>query len=212
MTQIETALVYFVTMLVSLTFHEAAHALVATLKGDSTAKDRGRLSLNPLRHADLFGTVLLPLAGALSHAPILGWAKPVPVDLRNLKRPRWDYLQVAAAGPLANLLLAAVAMAVGMLVQPEAGWAKGLFTALMSVNAYLAVFNLLPLPPLDGGTVAAALLPPGLGDRYLRVVRPYGFFVLIVAMYAGALNWLPELASGYLVLVHGMLSQAFGLI
>ena len=156
--QIARAGLGFAATLVSLTFHEAAHAAVAWLKGDRTAHAAGRLTLNPLAHVDPVGTVLLPLIGAFSNLPIIGWAKPVPVDLRNLKNPRWDHLQIAAAGPLSNLLLSVVSL--GALVASGPTPVSPILLAMVWVNAFLGVFNLLPFPPLDGGTVAATLLPP----------------------------------------------------
>jgi Zn-dependent protease len=218
--QIGRALTYVAAMLISLTFHEAAHALIATWKGDTTAKERGRLSLNPWRHVDFFGTIALPLAGALAQLPIIGWAKPVPVNLACLKRPRWDHLQIAAAGPLANLLLGAAALTgatclAHVVHRPEPGsgaaMALGLLTALMWVNAYLAVFNLLPVPPLDGGTVAASLLPERLSLAYQRRLAPYGFLLLLALMALHGLDWLPGVAAGYLAAVRALIAQIAGI-
>ena len=203
--QLTRVLVQFVALLLSLTFHEAAHATVAALKGDRTAAGLGRVSLNPLRHVDLFGTIILPLAGALSNLPVIGWAKPVPVDLRQLRHPRWDHLQIAAAGPVANLAFAALAFAGLRYGGDERGLTAAFLTALVWINSYLAVFNLLPLPPLDGGTVASSILPGALGRAYTRVVAPYGYWLLLGLFALHALDWLGAAAAAYV----GVLSRLF---
>jgi len=181
----------FIVLLLSLTVHETAHAWTADRLGDPTARLAGRVSLNPMVHADLIGTVLFPLLSLVGGIPLIGWAKPVPVNLGRLRRGRTDYVLVAAAGPASNLLLALVAAAV-MAVMPWESLLTGsrdvatpLFTLLsraLTLNVLLAVFNMLPIPPLDGGNVLAGLLPRPMAMRYDALVRPYGFMLLYALM------------------------------
>jgi Zn-dependent protease len=184
-------LVGFSVLLVSLTVHEAAHAWTADRLGDPTARMLGRVSLNPAAHVDLVGKVLFPLIAMISNVPLIGWAKPVPVDLRNLRHPRRDFLFVAAAGPASNLLLAVIgAVALRMVIPSDAGsLGPGLTWLILFVyvNVLLAVFNMIPIPPLDGGNVLAGLLPEAAARAYDRAIRPYGFIILYALMLTGAL-------------------------
>jgi Zn-dependent protease len=195
-----TALFFQLVVLVfSLTVHEAAHAWTAWRLGDNTARDLGRISLNPVVHIDPVGTILLPLVAMVTHAPLLGWAKPVPVRTRGLRRPRRDLMLIAAAGPASNLVLAAVAaIALRFVPLPDsdvAGTLSGfdlatplgfLLLITAKLNLILAVFNLVPIPPLDGGNVLANLLPTQLSYRFEQL-RPYGIFVLYGLMLTGLL-------------------------
>jgi Zn-dependent protease len=201
----------FAVLLFSLTVHEMAHAWTADRLGDPTARLLGRVSLNPMVHADLIGTVLFPLIALVSGAPLIGWAKPVPVNPRQLGRPRRDYVLVAAAGPASNLVLAVcaaivlLALPISPLTLGEANVSAPVATILslaMRLNVLLAVFNMLPIPPLDGGNVLAGVLPPTLAISYNRL-RPYGFLLLyaliltggfdsiVVPPYRFILSWLP---------------------
>lgn len=188
----------FAVLLVSLTIHEAAHAWTADKLGDPTARRLGRVSLNPLVHIDWLGTVVLPLLALLSNANFLiGWAKPVPVMTRNLRHPRRDFMLVAAAGPISNLLQAAV-LAVAFHLAFGGLTAGGDVSLLLEtlyraihVNVLLAFFNLIPVPPLDGGNVLLGLLPPRLAGYYGQV-RQFGFLVLYVLVFTG-------LASAWIV-------------
>src|SRR5437763_696372 len=172
-----------------------AHAWTADRLGDPTARLLGRVSLNPLVHADLIGTVIFPLISAVSHLPLIGWAKPVPVIVRRLGHPRRDYVLVAAAGPISNLLLAIVA-AVLLRWLPVTPVTLGepnvsapiasLLAQLKQINVMLAVFNMIPIPPLDGGNVLAGLLPRRLMPAF-NSIRPYGFLLLYVLMFTGRL-------------------------
>jgi Zn-dependent protease len=170
-------------------FHEVAHGLVARRLGDPTAEQRGRLSLNPLRHVDPVGTVILPLILAISHAPVFGWAKPVPVNYRRLRNPRRDMILVALAGPGMNLLLALLgatllAATVFLSGKPLGEAARFIAANALNfvwINLFLGIFNLLPIPPFDGGHVVQGLLPPPLAQRFGRIGR-YTMLVLVVLL------------------------------
>jgi Zn-dependent protease len=179
----------FGVLLLSLTIHEAAHAWTADKLGDPTARALGRVSLNPLVHIDWIGTVLLPIVAALSHLPLIGWAKPVPVAIRNLRHPRRDFMIVAAAGPISNLVQATVAAGVLRLFwDGTTEVAPGLIVTCLffavQINLLLAFFNLIPVPPLDGGNVMLGLLPPGVAVHNSQL-RQYGFIILYVLMFTG---------------------------
>jgi Zn-dependent protease len=175
--------VWVLPLVIAITFHEAAHGFVAHRLGDNTAWQLGRVSFNPLKHIDPFGTLLLPAILLLSHSPFLfGYAKPVPVNFRALRHPRLDMVWVALAGPATNIALALVAAAafhlLGLAPENTAQWfADNLKNALV-INVVLAVFNMLPIPPLDGGRVAVGLLPNALAIPLSRL-EPYGMLILI---------------------------------
>ncbi len=189
---LEAVVPAFIILIASLSFHEAAHAWAADRLGDPTARMLGRLTLNPLAHIDWIGTVLFPLVGMLSGLPLIGWAKPVPVDTRNLRAPRRDFALVALAGPVSNILLALVAAvllkAQGGLV-PDEGQTLVTITLYTAVfmNTLLAVFNMLPVPPLDGGNVLAGIVPESVA-RLIDQMRPYGFFLLYALLLLGVLD------------------------
>ncbi len=175
--------VWVLPLVIAITFHEAAHAFVAYRLGDNTAWQLGRVSFNPLKHIDPFGTLILPGLLLLSHSPFLfGYAKPVPVNFRNLNHPRLDMVWVALAGPVINIALAlAAALAFHALpfVPAEAAkWTADNLKNAFLINIVLAVFNMLPIPPLDGGRVAVGLLPRFLATPLSRL-EPYGMLILI---------------------------------
>ena len=172
-------------LIIAIVFHEVAHGWTALALGDPTAQEQRRLSLNPLRHVDPFGTVILPGILALSGAPVFGWAKPVPVDKRRLRNPRYGMMAVAAAGPATNFVLALVAAIVlgvflrfGSPLDPSAPNLL-LVAALnfIAMNIFLALFNMLPIPPFDGSHIVEGLLPPA-GARVFNRLRPFGFMLV----------------------------------
>jgi Zn-dependent protease len=181
-------LIAFCVLLVSLTVHEAAHAFTADRLGDPTARLLGRVSLNPAVHIDPIGTILFPLIAIMTNVPVIGWAKPVPVNGRNLRNERRDFVLVAAAGPASNLALAAIAAFVWRMLP---GGADELIATIVQrallMNVLLAVFNMIPVPPLDGGNVLAGLLPIPLARQYDRL-RPWGFLLLYGLMLTGILG------------------------
>ena len=177
---------WIIPLIVAITFHEAAHGFVAYLFGDTTAWRQGRVSFNPLKHIDPFGTILLPALLMITHSPFLfGYAKPVPVNFRALRRPKLDSVFVAAAGPGMNLALAILSAALFHLVRlapPEAAdWIGENLNNALIINVLLAVFNLLPIPPLDGGRILVGLLPDG-PSRALAALEPYGMIILLAAL------------------------------
>jgi Zn-dependent protease len=202
----------FIVLLFSLTVHEMAHAWTADRLGDPTARLLGRISLNPIVHADPIGTIVLPLVALFTNAPLIGWAKPVPVTLRYLRHPRRDYILVAAAGPASNLVLAIFAATL-LAILPISPHTLGesnvsvplasILSRLMALNVLLAIFNMIPIPPLDGGNVLGGLLPLNLAVLFNKV-RPYGFVLLYALVLSGGfemivlppyrfiLSWLPK--------------------
>ena len=181
--------VWLIPLVIAIVFHEVAHGLVARRLGDLTAQERGRLTLNPIKHIDPFGTVILPLLLAISHAPVFGWAKPVPVNYARLRHPRRDMVLVALAGPGMNLLLAllgAIALSAILSFSSDPNSATTVFLArnafnFVFINVFLGIFNLLPVPPFDGGHVVEGLLPAPLAIRFRQIGR-YSLLVLMILL------------------------------
>ncbi len=205
--EIGTIVLAFIGLLLGLTVHEAAHAWAASRLGDPTARLQGRLSLNPAVHIDPIGTLLLPIVAIALNAPIIGWAKPVPVDFRYLQHPRRDFMWIALAGPASNVVLAILAslllrtlplMPAGIgniaILEPMLQFAFLFFR----INILLAVFNMIPVPPLDGSNVVAALLPRNLAYQWDQI-RPYGIFILYGLMFTGLLGVLIGPPSRFLI-------------
>src|SRR5712691_5930234 len=195
---IQTIAIWALPVIFAITLHEAAHGYVAKHFGDLTAYAQGRVSLNPLRHIDMTGTIIVPLVLLLlsklfgGSGILFGWAKPVPVDFSGLRHPKRDMLWVAVAGPGANLLMAlfwAQVLKIAINV-PESGYAlpMGLMGKVgIQINVVLMVLNLLPIPPLDGGRIAVSLLPHHLSFRFSRI-EPYGMFILLLLLFSGILG------------------------
>ena len=187
--------IWAIPVLFAITLHEVAHGWMARYFGDRTAEMLGRLSLNPLRHIDPIGTVLVPGLLLAVGGPLFGWAKPVPVATSGLRNPRRAMVVVALAGPAANLVMAVVWCAVlGAILRVNGNQTLDSWIALMAqagilINVVLAVFNLLPIPPLDGGRVLAGLLPPRLSAR-LEKIEPVGLFIVLGLSAFGLLGWL----------------------
>ena len=193
---IALGLTTYVVLLFSLSFHESAHAWMAWKLGDHTAKDLGRVSLNPIVHMDPVGTLLFPLIQIFTSVPLLGWAKPTPYNPANFRRDvsmRRGHILVAAAGPVSNFVLAllftgllAVILRAGV---PRDSFFVTLLALGVQLNVVLALFNLVPIPPLDGSKVASFGLRADLGDKYDRVMAPYGFMILMLLLISGALGY-----------------------
>ena len=191
---IQTLCISVLPVLFAITVHEVAHGWVASLFGDQTARLAGRLTLNPAKHIDVVGTIIVPLLLLFLGGFIFGWAKPVPVDARNLKNPRWNMIFVAAAGPSANLLMAiawgALAKLGSMYVVSNAWGAEALYQMGLvgiQINIFLAILNCLPIPPLDGGRILMNCLPGRIAYRLIGL-ETYSFFILTLLLLTGLLQ------------------------
>ncbi|MCB0412080.1 MAG: site-2 protease family protein [Bdellovibrionales bacterium] len=206
-------IVIFFTFLFSLCFHEFAHGWMARRKGDRTAEMMGRLTLNPMVHIDWIGTVVLPLFALFGGFPFFGWAKPVPVNSRNLSHPRQDMFWIAFAGPLSNMLLAICGtIFIFLIVALGSGWSEApslieIAKYFILINMFLAAFNLLPLHPLDGGKVLARFLPVR-WNQALEDFQQYAMIVLVLIFVAGAFKYL---AAPVFWISQKLVSIAFGL-
>jgi len=193
-TLLQKIVLWLIPTIFAITVHEVAHGFVAYKLGDPTAKFLGRLTLNPSKHIDLFGTLIIPIILFLLGGFIFGWAKPVPVDWRNLRNPKRDTALVALAGPLANLLMAiiwAVAVKAGIILRDDNMiWGTVLIAmgfAGISINVVLMVLNLIPIPPLDGSRILTTFLSPRASFNYNKI-EPYGFLILLVLLATGILG------------------------
>lgn len=198
LTIIQKIAIWAIPVIFAITLHEAAHAYVANHYGDSTAKMLGRLSLNPIRHIDLIGTVLVPIvvAFATQFQFVFGWAKPVPINWQQLNNPKRDMALVAFAGPAANFIMVvfwAICFKIAIFLNPQT-FTPALFLLLTAqagilINLILAFINLIPVPPLDGSRIVAGFLPPRLEMNYMRL-EPFGLLILLALLFTGALGWL----------------------
>lgn len=207
-------LIVLVVLIASLSVHEAAHAFAADRLGDPTARQLGRLSLNPAVHVDPIGTLLFPLIAFLTGVPLIGWAKPVPVNLRSFRHPKRDFALVAAAGPASNIAMAVLAAVILEAVRTFAvpgdiaalavlRPAIQLLRVFVYLNVLLAVFNMIPVPPLDGGNVLIGLLPANT-SRLVEQLRPYGILILYALMFTGILSTLLGPVANYLLYLLGI--------
>jgi len=211
--QIFLAIISVVQFVVLLTFHEWAHAKSANLLGDRTAEDLGRMSLNPAVHIDILGTVILPLMGALTGFPVIGWAKPVPVDPRNLINPKRDMMLIAGAGPAINIFCAILIYVclrlitgeVGSIVSAEKRMLIGLLELTAFYSVILAVFNMLPLYPLDGFSVVYGLLPSSAARKFARL-QQYGMPILMGLIFVPYILRSPSPLRLLLLLARGICS------
>lgn len=198
---LETAIVWAIPLLFAITLHEASHAFVAKYLGDSTAYVQGRMTLNPIKHIDPLGTVIIPVALLMLGSPfIFGYAKPVPVNFGQLRNPRRDSALVALAGPASNLVMAllwAILKIILLAMHVQSGFFLQMAEIGVIVNLVLFAFNLFPLPPLDGGRIMTSLLPMNLAYKFAQIER-YGFFIVLGLVYLGLTTyWMrPVMALG----------------
>lgn len=208
---VQTVLIYALPVIFAITVHEAAHGYVARYLGDDTAYLMGRMTLNPLRHIDPVGTILMPLVlyFATSGAFLFGYAKPVPVQFGNLRHPKRDMIWVALAGPASNFIMA-IGWAVLLVALVATGVDETFFLKMAQggvlVNLVMWAFNLFPLPPLDGGRVLAGLLPRGAAQTLLARIEPFGFFIVMALVLAGLIS------TWWLIPLIGFGSQAIGVL
>lgn len=209
LTVIQKIAIYALPVIFAITVHEAAHGYAARHFGDMTAYHAGRITLNPIKHIDMFGTIILPALTVMLGGILFGWAKPVPVDFRRLHHPKKDMLWVAAAGPASNFVMAVFwafvlkfsVLAPEAFVVPMSLMAK----AGVMINIVLMVLNLLPLPPLDGGRIAVSLLPMRLARPFAQIER-YGFIILIILLFSGVLG---QILMPLINLVYRLISVIF---
>ncbi len=210
LTTLQQIAIWTLPVIFAITVHEAAHGWIAAKLGDRTAELQGRLTLNPIKHIDPIGTIVLPLVLLILGGVIFGWAKPVPINPNNFKNPRKDMAKVAIAGPASNFLMAigwAILLKIGTLLTADMP-SIGLFLiysgmAGISINLVLLVLNLIPIPPLDGSRVVSAFLPPKLAYQY-NLIEPYGFLILLGMIFLGLLT--PLMAGPYEWLRHFILN------
>ena len=199
------------TFLFAITVHESSHAATANYFGDPTAKRLGRISLNPWRHIDIFGTVILPIILTIIGAPVIGWAKPVPVNPTNLRQPRRDYMLVSVAGPASNLAMACIFAGAFYLLRLYYGFLPSPIVQPISlilqysciINLYLALFNMIPVQPLDGSSVLACFLPRDLAAKFMSF-QSYGFIVLYLLVYLGVLQKVINPVAGFILNLLGL--------
>jgi Zn-dependent protease len=202
-------LIQFLSFMFALSVHEASHAWVADRFGDSTARRLGRVTLNPIAHIDLFGTVIFPIILAITGMPVFGWAKPVPVNPYNLRNPKRDSMWVSAAGPVSNLLVAAIGALILHMIpmdNPSLHIVGILVSFLIVLNIFLAAFNLIPIPPLDGSGIVEGLLKGPALEAYLKL-RPYSMFILLGLVWFVGLGKIIMPVLNFLLQVLGIVRE-----
>lgn len=215
MTIVQKITIWALPLIFAITLHEAAHGYVASRFGDQTARLSGRLTLNPLKHIDLVGTLIIPAFMLMVSNFVFGWAKPVPVDARNLHHPRRDMAFVALAGPVSNLIMAffwGMIAKLGILAEVYGNDWLGVPITYMGgagimINVVLGVLNLIPLPPLDGGKILSSILPPRVAYQYEKI-EPYGFLILLVLMFAGVLS---KIMAPFVFFLVNLIGSLFGI-
>lgn len=215
LTIIQKIAIWALPLIFAITLHEVAHGYVASLFGDKTAKLSGRLSLNPIKHIDPVGTVVVPFLMLMVSNFVFGWAKPVPVDARNLHHPRRDMALVALAGPFSNLLMALIwglIAKIGLILNMQDMAWLGVPLVYMGgagimINVVIGVLNLIPLPPLDGGRILTSILPPRAAYQF-SMIEPYGFIILIVLMFTGLLS---SIMAPFVFLIINAIGSLYGL-
>lgn len=215
LTLIQTISMWILPILFAVTVHEVAHGYAAYLFGDKTASVLGRLTLNPMKHIDVLGTIVVPIALlVLNTGIILGWAKPIPVNFYNLRNPRRDMALVALAGPMANFIMAIMWAAITKISVillmhnfPGALAIQSMGMAGVSINLMLMALNLLPIPPLDGSHIISSMLPRAVAFHYDKI-SPYGFFILLALLYVGAIN---IIINPVIAILYSLINTMFGL-
>ncbi len=209
---IQKIAVWILPVLLAVSLHEAAHAWMANKKGDSTAKSLGRLTFNPFKHIDPIGTIVVPAIMIFTTGFAFGWAKPVPIDVRNLHNPKKDMMWVALAGPMSNFIMAflwAVFLNLSVFFIDSRSTISMFFLLMpiagITINVILGVLNLLPIPPLDGGRIMAGLLPTSLAVKYSKI-EPYGFFIIIALMLTGLLSMIIFPAISFILMTLATIS------
>lgn len=194
MQKILTYVIQFAVVMFAISIHEAAHGWMANLFGDPTAKNQGRVTLNPIAHIDLVGTIIFPLLLIAMGAPVFGWAKPVMVNPYNLRNPKRDNMYISASGPGANILASISGIIIFLILKQfkvvslvNPGIITLILFYLIIINIFLAIFNLIPIPPLDGSGIIEGVLKGEALEAYLKI-KPFGFIILIVIIYAGFLD------------------------
>jgi len=205
MEKILTYVIQFAVVLFAISIHEAAHGWMANFFGDPTAKLQGRITLNPIAHIDLVGTIIFPLLLIAMGAPVFGWAKPVMVNPYNLKNPKRDHMYIAAAGPGANIIASIVTIIIFIVLKRlniitlmNPGIIALILFYLIIINVFLAIFNLIPIPPLDGSGIIEGLLKGQALESYQKI-KPFGFIILIVIIYAGFLDILARPILNFII-------------
>lgn len=201
-------------LIIALVASEVAQAYMAKVQGDDTAEREGRLTLNPIPHLDPVGTILFPLIGSMLGGFIFGWAKPIPVNTRNLADPKWSPVKIALSGPIAMLLLSTLALGGQMAIGPVAEGSpliafSRLFENMVQLSAFLALFHLLPIYPLAGGVLLSTLLPYDMRQKYESIVIPYGMFIIIGLMLVGAFRILAVGAQFWIGISYALLTPIF---
>lgn len=185
-------ILYLPILFFSVILHEFAHGYTAYMHGDDTAYVMGRLTFNPLAHVDMFGTIILPAVCYFTNIPMFGWARPVPVNFYRLRNPKRDMAKVALAGPLSNLflvLVSAIALKAFVAAGSTSGIIVSIFVYAVMINLLLAIFNLIPIPPLDGSRIVAGLLPDHLANKYMNLER-YGMFIVFALVLTGGFSYI----------------------